>query len=56
MAETKKESYTGTINGEQRRGIESELISRGMYDNMRSIASNIAVPNSSGLKGDLGVE
>lgn len=56
MAETKKESYTGTISGEQRRGIESELISRGMYDNMISIASNIKVPNSDGLAGDLGVE
>ena len=56
MAETKKESYTGTISGEQRRGIESELISRGMYDNMRSIASNIKVPNSDGLADDLGVE
>lgn len=56
MAETKKELYTGKISGEQRRSIESELISRGMYDNMRSIASSITVPNSSGLAGDLGVE
>jgi hypothetical protein len=43
------------ISKSQMSGLKSELIKRGLYDNMRAVASE-ALPNTSGLAGDLGVE
>lgn len=52
----KKELVGGStlISKSQMSGLKSELIKRGLYDNMRAVASE-ALPNSSGLAGDLGL-
>lgn len=42
------------ISKNQMSGLKSELIKRGLYDNMRAVAGE-ALPNSSGLAGDLGL-
>ena len=42
------------ISKQQMSGLKSELIKRGLYDNMRAVASE-ALPNAGGLAGDLGV-
>ena len=40
------------ISKSQMSGLKSELIKRGLYDNMRAVASE-ALPNSGGLASDL---
>jgi hypothetical protein len=56
MSDTSKEVFPGKISNEQRRGIESELISRGLYDNMMSMASSIKTRNPAGVLADLEIK
>lgn len=51
----KEELPTSFINKSQMQGLKSELISRGIYDNMIS-QSATARPNAAGLSATLGVE
>lgn len=51
---SKKEEVTGgVISKSQMAGLTSELISRGLYDNMKAISAS-ASPNYGGLKSQLG--
>ena len=55
-ADAKKEEIPkALINKSQMQGLKSELISRGIYDNMRAQAGT-ARPNAAGLSATLGLE
>jgi hypothetical protein len=49
----KEEVVGGLITKSQMAGLKSELISRGLYDNMRTISAS-AKPNYGGLQSALG--